>query len=102
MLQLHKIGYKKSAKNAKADELSSHPVGQPKSVDSEVAFVQIEQFEALPIDWKQVCHRTRLDPVLSKALCLSMANWPVVCPSKDLRLYWFRRHELSAQDDCLL
>jgi hypothetical protein len=57
---------------------------------------------ALPVDYKQVRTRSRLDLILSSALRFTIAGWPEVCPSEDLRPYWLRRRELTVQDDCLL
>jgi hypothetical protein len=56
----------------------------------------------LPITAQQIAAETRKDPVMSKALELTMSGWPEHCADSGLQPYFNRREQLSVDQGCLL
>ena len=98
----YSIGFNKSADHANADGLLRHPVDKPFPIDAENNRIQHDHFESLPVDWKQVRNRSRVDPVVSQAIRYTLIGWPEICPTDKLRPFSQRRYELTLQEDCLL
>ena len=98
----YEIAYKKSVEHANADGLSRHFVDLGESIDSEIAIIQHDILEDLPIDWHQIRARSAKDRLIAHAIYYTRIGSPENCPSEDLRPLWQRRIELTIQDDCLL
>ena len=98
----YSINLKQSGDQSNADSLSRHFVDKPELIDFEICQIQHERLESLPVDWKMIRDRSRVDPVISQAIRYTRIGWPETCPSDDMRPFWERRTELTIQDDCLL
>ena len=59
----------------------------------------IQRIETLPVTATQLKTATNRDTILSKVLRYTKHGWPTEVPD---RPYWYRRSELSIEDDCIL
>jgi hypothetical protein len=99
----YEIRYRKGELNSNADALSRLPLPTSSSNQiGEVALIQSEFFEHLPISARTIAEETRKDPVLRKALFSTMYGWSTSNEDKQLEPYWTRRTELTTQSGCLL
>ena len=101
------IEFKPTRQHANADGLSRLPLGNRQaasiegpSVTAGSAFV-IGQMQALPVTVERLQTATRQDPLLSKLLMYVREGWPTEVP-EECRPYLNRKHELSAEGECLL
>ena len=61
----------------------------------------IQQIEALPVTAVELRSATRSDVILSKVLRYTKSGWPVSVPDS-LKPYFYRRNELTLEEDCVL
>ena len=61
----------------------------------------IGQIQALPVTASHLQKATRCDPVVSRVLHYTRDGWPNTVPD-ELRPFWTRRTELTAEGDCLM
>ena len=61
----------------------------------------IRQIEALPVTAVELRSATRSDVILSKVLRYTKSGWPVSVPDS-LKPYFYRRNELTLEEDCVL
>ena len=57
----------------------------------------IEHLDSSPVCATDIKKETSRDPVLSRILQFVLNGWPDICDSDNLKLYWSRQLELSAQ-----
>ena len=60
------------------------------------------QIESLPLKADHIRNAIRTDAVLSKLLEFTLSGWPTKVPSEALKPYFLKRHEITAEDGCLL
>lgn len=58
--------------------------------------------DELPVDSKAISRDTRRDPVLARVLEYTLAGWPNHVTEEYLKPYFTRRHELTADQGCIL
>ena len=68
----------------------------------EVYRIQRDDLESLPVDWKIIRNRSRVDPLVSQAIRFTKIGWPDKSPSEELYPFFIRRYEFTLQDDYLL
>ena len=89
--------YRCSAKHANADALSLLPLESISPAIGEADIFQVSYFDELPVTAKQINQATSRDPVLSRVLELTLNGWPEVVQDGNMKPYFVRRHELSAE-----
>ena len=97
---LYDIIYRKSQNNATPDALSRLPMEGVSPEECEVAH-SLSHVD-LPVTTRTVAEATRREPVLSKALDLTLNGWPTYVNGEELKPYFSRRDKLSLEDGCLL
>jgi hypothetical protein len=95
------ISYKRSAENANADYLSRKPM-EVSSENLELSVNYFSHVQDLPVRCHEISACTRKDPVLAKVLQFTLEGWPAHVDDPELQPYFLRRHELSADQGCLL
>ena len=63
---------------------------------------QVKFTDSLPISAKGIPQETGKDPLLSRILSFVFVGWPGVCDTEELRPYFNRKLELSAEQGCVL
>lgn len=58
--------------------------------------------DELPVDSKAISRDTRRDPVSARVLEYTLAGWPNHVTEEYLKPYFTRRHELTADQGCIL
>ena len=51
---------------------------------------------------KDISRETRRDPVLARVLNYTLTGWPNYVSSEELKPYFTQRHELTADQGCVL
>lgn len=97
----YKLLFRKSSDHANADALSRLPSGNSKEGE-EPSVCQVNYTDSLPISAKDVQQETGKDPLLSRVLSFVLNGWPEVCDTEELRPYFNRKLELSAEQGCVL
>ena len=97
----YSIEYRSTTKHGNADGLSRLPLPALAEIDKDYAeCFYFEQFQTLPVTAVRISPETREDKVLSRAFAAVLSgNWAV---SKDLKLFFEKRNELSICQDCLV
>ena len=99
----YEIWYLCSAKHANAEVLSRLPLESiSPAIGEEAEIFQVSYFDELPVTAKQINQATSRDPVLSRVLDLTLNGWPKVVQDGNMKPYFVRRHELSADQGCVL
>ena len=95
------IEYCSTNKHGNAGGLSRLPLPALAEIDEDYAeCFYFEQFQTLPVIAVQVSQETRKDKVFSRVFAAVLrGNWTV---SKDLKLFFEKRNELSICQDCLV
>ena len=99
----YRIAFRPTQAHANADSLSRLPLHNSEE-DTKVPdpkLFNIQQIETLPVTATQLKTATNRDTILSKVLRYNKHGWPTEVPDT-LRPYWYRRSELSIEDDCIL
>ena len=98
------IQYRSTTKHANADCLSRLPVAieatQPET--DEVKLINKLQIESLPLSVDQIRKATRADPILSRVLEFTMSGWPEQPTTEEIKPYFLKRNEITAEEGCLL
>ena len=95
------IRFRKTTDHGNADMLSRLPVpSTDNNLEPDVFLVSYQ--DDLPVTAKGVAAATKKDIVSSKELDLTLRGWPAHVSDHDLKPYFHRRHELSADNGCLL
>eukprot|EP00795_Rhopilema_esculentum_P011239 gene11239-21428_t len=68
----------------------------------EPSMCQVRFTDSLPISAKDIQQETGRDPLLSRVLSFVLNGWPEACGSEELRPYFSRKLELSAEQGCVL
>lgn len=50
-------------------------------VDWDIAHLQHEHMEELPVDWSHARNRSPIDPDISQAIRHTRIGWPEICPN---------------------
>ncbi|XP_013404718.1 uncharacterized protein K02A2.6 [Lingula anatina] len=95
------IQYRKSELHSNADCLSRLP-HEVSSIGSDCTIYVCEVATELPLTASDIAEATRKDSVLSKVMDYTMSGWPEYLDSEILKPYHVRRHELSAEQGCIL
>ncbi|KAJ8351825.1 hypothetical protein SKAU_G00233010 [Synaphobranchus kaupii] len=98
------ICYKEGSRHANADAMSRLPVSTTVGyvpLPGELILL-LENLATFPVKAHDIRTWTRSDPVLSVVLTFVRCGWPATVTGEDLKPYFWRRHELSIQDNCLL
>eukprot|EP00795_Rhopilema_esculentum_P009037 gene9037-16680_t len=77
-------------------QLSSSKEGKEPSV------CQVRFTDSLPVSAKDIQQETGTDPLLSRVLSFVLNGWPEACGTEELRPYFSRKLELSAEQGCVL
>ena len=93
--------YRSSADHANADALSRLPCDiSPMKEEAEIFF--FSGLDELPVDSKDISRHTRRDPMLARVLEYILVGWPNHVTEKELKPYFIRRNELTADQGCVL
>jgi len=98
------IEFRRGVDHGNADAMSRLPlpeVGSESCVGSESSVYNVSFVDQLPLDAKDICKATRKDPILAKVLDHVLTGWPAHVED-DLKPYFLRRNELSAECGCVL
>ena len=90
-----------SKKHANVDGLSRFPLNDS-NFASELSVNYTSLTNDLPVTAQQIAQATRTDPVIAKALQMTMSGWSSHCPNPQLQPYYNRRDQLSVDQGCLL
>ena len=97
----YQVEYHSSAEHANADALSRLPCDlSPMKEEAETFF--FSGLDELPVDSKDISRDTRRDPVLARVLEYTLAGWPSHITEEELKPYFTRRHEVTADQGCVL
>ena len=98
------IDYRKSADHANADGLSRLPdvLAKPGNEVHDMPINLVSFANELPVMAKDISEATRKDHVLSKCYEYTLNGWPNHVTDDQLKPYYRRRSELSADQSCLL
>ena len=88
--------YRKSSDHANADALSRLPSGNSQEGE-ESSVCQVRFTDSLPISAKDIQRETGRHPLLSRVLSFVLNGWPEACGTEELRPYFNRKLELSAE-----
>ena len=97
----YSIEYRSTTKRGNADGLSRLPLPALAEINEDYAeCFYFEQFQTFPVTAVQISRETPKDKVLSRVFAAVLSeNWTV---SKDLKLFFEKRNELSICQDCLV
>jgi hypothetical protein len=98
----YELRFKSSKDHANCDGLSRLPAGTDNYLAQELPVNYFSFVDELPIEAKHIASASRNDPVLARVLNFVMSGWPAHCPSDDLKPFFNRRHELTADQGCIL
>lgn len=90
-----------SKQHANVDGLSRFPLSGC-SLATELSVNYTSLINDLPVTAPQIAQATRTDPVLAKAMQMTMSGWPSHCPDPQLQPYFNRRDQLSVDQGCIL
>ena len=97
----YQVEYRSSAEHANADALSRLPCDiSPIKEEAEMFF--FSGLDELPVDSKDISRHTRKDPVLARVLEYTLVEWPNHVAEEELKLYFTRRNELTADQGYVL
>ena len=98
------VRYRCSSAHANADAFSRLPLPEcPCEVPTPPETVLLlENLQSSPVNASMIKAETATHPVLSRVLQFVQYGWPGSCEDEDLKPFWHRRLELSAQQGCIL
>ncbi|XP_039525150.1 uncharacterized protein K02A2.6-like [Pimephales promelas] len=102
MAYSYELEYKKSSDHLNADAMSRLPVTELDSTAQESNVFYFSHVEDLPVTAQDIKVGTSRDPLLSKVWSFTMNGWPNYLNDESLKPYFVRRHELSADQGCVL
>ena len=97
----YNIEYRRSEDNANADAMSRLPSKQA-TEGLERNIFHFTYLDQLPLSAKDIRESTRKDSVLSTVYQYVMGGWPKHVEDEKLVQFYRRRHELSAEQGCIL
>ena len=102
----YSIKYKKGSLQGNADALSRLPLPDCPDVVpvAPEVIASLEQLSTVPLSATQLRTLTSRNPVLAKVRHFVYTGWPLSLQDEpaELKPFWYRKHELSVQDDVLL
>ena len=102
----YSIKYKKGSLQGNADALSRLPLPDCPDVFpvAPEVIASLEQLSTMPLSVTQLRTLTSPNPVLAKVRHFLYTGWPLSLQDElaELKPFWYRKHELSVQDDVLL
>ena len=100
----YSLGFRTSTANGNADALSRLPLPEaPKQVPVPPEVVLLmEHLEMAPVTAVDIKRETARSPLLASVLQKVLTGWTDDCDRADLKPFWSRRTELSAQQGCIL
>lgn len=98
----YSIEYRRSADHSNADALSRLPQQGADRTAEEANVFFFSVVPELPVVAKDIEQATRKNPLLSKVWSYTVNGWPNYVSDPSLTPYFTRRHELSAEQGCLL
>ena len=100
----YQLQFRKSTAHSNADALSCLPlVAIPDMVpDPPEVVLLMENLDSSPVCATDVKIEISRNLVLSHVLQFFINGWPDICDSDNLKPFWSRQLELSAQQGCLL
>ena len=100
----YQLQFRKSTAHSNADALSRLPLAAtPDRVPNPPEVVLLmEHLDSSPVCATDIKKETSRDPVLSRVLQFVLNGWPDICDSDNLKPFWSKQLELSAQQGCLL
>ena len=96
----YQIQFKLTQQHRNVDALSRLPC-KVQHLKANTLNFTVGQILALPVTVEHVEAMTRQDPLLHRVYSYVRNSWPASV-SEDLKPYWYRRHELSTEGDCLM
>ena len=97
----YQVAYRPSTDHANADALSRLPCNQ-KPLPEEAEMFFFSGLDELPVDAADISRGTTRDPVLSRVLEYTLSGWPNYVADEELKPYFIRRTELTADQGCVL
>jgi len=97
----YQVEYRPSTEHGNADALSHLRCNNP-PLKEEAELYFFSGLEELPVDAKDISRESRRDPVLARVLNYTLTEWPNYVSSKEWKPYFTRRHELTADQGCVL
>lgn len=99
----YEILYRKSSDHANADALSRLPCkGDTDGSSEEGGVFCVSHVDELPVAANDIATETRLDPILSKVLDLTLTGWPMFVSNPELKPFFVRKDQLSTDQGCIL
>ena len=100
----YKLQFRESTAHSNADALSRLPLSMtPATVpDPPEIVLLMDHLGCSPVRATEIEKETAHNPLLSRVLQFVRHGWPDFCNSDELKPYWLRRLELSAQGGCLI
>ena len=100
----YQLQFRKSTAHSNADALSRLPLAAtPDRVPNPPEVVLLmKHLDSSPVCATDIKKETSRDPVLSRVLQFVLNGWPDICDSDNLKPFWSKQLELSAQQGCLL
>ena len=97
----YKLLYRKSSDHANADAFSRLPSGNSQEGE-EPLVCQVRFTNSLLLSAKDIQQETGRDPPLSGVFSFVLNGWPEACGTVELRPYFNRKLEFSAEQGCVL
>ena len=97
----YEIKHRKGSEHSNADAMSRLPCNEP-SQPLEQSIFHVTTVDDLPISSKEIREATQSDPTLSRVLDYTLNGWPDKSSDENLKPYYYRRVELSIENDCIL
>lgn len=102
MAYSYELEYKRSSDHLNADAMSRLPVTELDNTAQESNIFYFSHVEELPVTAQDIKVSTSRDPLLSKVWSYTMNGWPNYLNDESLKPYFVKRHELSADQGCVL
>ena len=97
----YQVEYRSSAEHANVDALSRLPCdNSPMKEEAEMLF--FSGLDELPVNSKDISRDTRGDPVLARVLEYTITGWPNHVTDEELKPYFTRQNERTADQGCVL
>ena len=101
MAHQYELQFRSSQQHGNCDGLSRFPVDNDE-LGTECSVNHFSVSNTLPITARQIAEETRKNPTMIKAYEYTMNGWPSWCNEGELKPYFVRSHQLSADQGCLL
>ena len=96
------IEYRCSEDHANCDSLSRLPLKTTTSEENDENDVSVDWINEMPISSRDIARATSKDKILSKVYDFVMYGWPNHTNDEDIKPYFNRRNELSAEQGVIL